>query len=71
MIFERIRVQARMAGNLVPLSEDARRSRRPQNPADLVEALQDPVLREVGRSRPARAARACKNQVYVREGDRK
>ena len=43
------------------LSEDALVARRPQNPADLVDALQEPIHREVGRSRPARAARSRKN----------
>jgi DNA-binding transcriptional regulator YiaG len=46
---------------LAPLSEDARASRRPQNPADLVDALQEPIHREVGRSRPARAVRSRRN----------
>ncbi|MFM9264314.1 helix-turn-helix domain-containing protein [Tychonema sp. BBK16] len=43
------------------LSEDALVARKPQNPADLVDALQEPIHREVGRSRPARAARSRKN----------
>ncbi len=43
------------------LSEDVYAARMPQNPADLVDALQDPVHREVGQSRPARAARSRKN----------
>jgi len=43
------------------LSEDAHKAYRPQNPADLVDALQEPIHREVGRSRPARAARSRKN----------
>jgi DNA-binding transcriptional regulator YiaG len=43
------------------LSEDVYKARMPQNPADLVDALQNPVHREVGRSRPARAARSRKN----------
>lgn len=46
--------------HLVPLSEDARISRIPQNSADLVDALQEPIHREIGRSRPARAARSRK-----------
>ncbi|WP_246605536.1 XRE family transcriptional regulator [Sphaerospermopsis torques-reginae] len=46
---------------LAPLSEDARASRRPPNPADLVDALQEPIHREVGRSKPARAVRSRKN----------
>lgn len=43
------------------LSEDVYAARMPQNPADLVEALQEPVHREVGKSRPARAVRSRKN----------
>ncbi|MEI1376588.1 XRE family transcriptional regulator [Nostoc sp. UHCC 0926] len=43
------------------LSEDARLSRMPPNPADLVDALQDTIHHEVGRSRPARTARSRKN----------
>lgn len=39
------------------LSQDARASYTPQNPADLVDALQDPIHRDVGRSRPARTVR--------------
>jgi DNA-binding transcriptional regulator YiaG len=43
------------------LSKDALTEYMPQNPADLVDALQEPIHREVGRSRPARAARSRKN----------
>jgi DNA-binding transcriptional regulator YiaG len=43
------------------LSEDAHTAYMPQNPADLVDALQEPIHREVGRSRPARTARSRKN----------
>lgn len=43
------------------LSEDARLSRMPPNPADLVDAFQDTIHREVGRSRPARTVRSRKN----------
>lgn len=46
---------------LVPLSQDASMSRMPPPPADLVDALQEPIHREVGRSRPARAARSRKH----------
>lgn len=46
---------------LSALSEDAHKAYRPQNPADLVDALQEPIHREVGRSRPARVARSRKN----------
>jgi DNA-binding transcriptional regulator YiaG len=47
---------------LSSLSEDVRAARRPQNPAELVDALQDPIHLEVGQSRPARAARSRKNR---------
>jgi transcriptional regulator with XRE-family HTH domain len=43
------------------LSEDVYTARMPQNPAVLVDAFQDPVHRDVGKSRPARAARSRKN----------
>ena len=43
------------------LSKDAHTAYMPQNPADLVDALQEPIHREVGRSRPARTARSRKN----------
>lgn len=43
------------------LSEDVYAARMPQNPADLVDALHNPVHREVGQSRPVRAARSRKN----------
>ena len=46
---------------LVPLSEDASMSRMPLPPEILVDALQEPIHREVGRSRPARAARSRKH----------
>lgn len=46
---------------LKPLSKYADRSRMPPNPADLVDALQDTIHREVGRSRPARVARSRRN----------
>jgi len=46
---------------LLPLSEEASRSRMPPNPADLVDALSDNIHREVGKARPARAARSRKN----------
>lgn len=45
---------------LLPLSEDASASRMPPAPEDLVGALQDPIYREVRRSRPARVARSRK-----------
>jgi DNA-binding transcriptional regulator YiaG len=43
------------------LSEDAHTAYMPQSPADLVDALQEPIHREVGRSRPARTARRRKS----------
>ncbi|MBE9204878.1 XRE family transcriptional regulator [Synechocystis salina LEGE 06099] len=43
------------------LSKDAHKAYMPQNPADLVDALQEPIHREVGRARPARTARSRKN----------
>lgn len=46
---------------LVPLSKDASMSRMPLPPEILVDALQEPIHREVGRSRPARAARSRKH----------
>lgn len=46
---------------LVSLSEDTRISRMPPNPADLVDALQDPIHRDVGITRPARTSRKRRN----------
>lgn len=46
---------------LEPLSKDAYRSRMPPNPADLVDALQDTIHREVGRSRLAKVAKSRRN----------
>jgi len=46
---------------LVPLSDEARKLRMPLNPADLLDALQDPVHRDVGRSKPA--AKTTKRQI--------
>lgn len=45
---------------LKPLSPDAIASRMPQKPEELVDALHDPIHREVGRSRSVRAARSRK-----------
>jgi hypothetical protein len=42
------------------LSPEARLSRAPQKPEDLVDALQDKVELEVKRKRPARAAKSRK-----------
>lgn len=46
---------------LMPLSKDASTLRLPPPPEDLVDALQEPIHREAGRSRPARAARSRKH----------
>lgn len=43
------------------LSKQTKTARMPQNPADLVDAFQDPIHREVGQSRPTRAARSRKD----------
>jgi DNA-binding transcriptional regulator YiaG len=43
------------------LSRNAHTAYIPQNPADLVDALQEPIHHEVGRSRPARSVRNRKN----------
>lgn len=46
---------------LVSLSEDTRISRMPPNPADLVDALQEPIHHDVGITRPARTSRKRRN----------
>ncbi|BDA66316.1 hypothetical protein RIVM261_051510 [Rivularia sp. IAM M-261] len=46
---------------LTSLSEDTRMSNMPPNPADLVDALQDSIHRDVGRTRIARTSRKRKN----------
>jgi DNA-binding transcriptional regulator YiaG len=46
---------------LNPLSEDTLKLRRPLSPENLVDALQEPIHREVGRSRPAKSVRSRKN----------
>lgn len=43
---------------LNPLSEDAVKLRTPISPENLVDALQEPIHREVGRSRPVRSVRS-------------
>lgn len=43
------------------LAQDVHSALAPQNPADLVDALQDPVHHEVRQSRPARTAKSRKN----------
>lgn len=45
---------------LKPLSQEAQEARRPPKPEDLVDALQDPIHREVGRSRAAKAVKVRK-----------
>lgn len=45
---------------LKPISPDAIASRMPQKPEELVDALHDPIHREVGRSRTVRAVRSRK-----------
>jgi transcriptional regulator with XRE-family HTH domain len=45
---------------LNPLSEDALKSRKPLSPENLIDALQEPIHREVGRSRPAKSVRSRK-----------
>jgi transcriptional regulator with XRE-family HTH domain len=46
--------------SLEPLAKEAGAAYMPQNPADLVDALQDPIHLEVWKSRPARAVRSRK-----------
>jgi DNA-binding transcriptional regulator YiaG len=46
---------------LNPLSEDALKLRRPLSPENLIDALQEPIHRAVGRSRPAKSVRSRKN----------
>lgn len=43
------------------LSKDVHTARMPQNPSDLVDALQEPIHQDIGRSRSARAARGQNN----------
>lgn len=50
----------RIKAKMRPLSKEAQEARRPQKPEDLVDALQDPIHRNVGRSRIARVVR-CEN----------
>lgn len=53
-------VNAPQRPQLQPLSPDAIASRIPQKPEELVDALHDPIHREVGRSRAVRAVRSRK-----------
>jgi DNA-binding transcriptional regulator YiaG len=52
--------KATEGSKLKPLSPEAIASRLPPPPEDLVGALQDPIHREVGRSRPAKTTRSQK-----------
>jgi DNA-binding transcriptional regulator YiaG len=51
---------ARAKPQLAPLVPAAVAARIPANPADLVDALQDPIHREVGKSRLAKSVRSRK-----------
>ncbi len=42
---------------LKPLSKEEQTARRPPKPEDLVDARQDPIHRDVGRSRAARSVK--------------
>ena len=55
--------QALPKTQVAALSETAIASRLPPPPADLVDALQDPVHREVGRSKPAQVVRNRKHDA--------
>ena len=46
--------------NLRELSNEAKAARMPPKPEDLVGSLQDPIHRDVERSRPARAVKSRK-----------
>ncbi|BAZ15446.1 hypothetical protein NIES4071_73180 [Calothrix sp. NIES-4071] len=48
---------------LVFLSEDRRISCMPLNPADLIDALQSPIHRDVGRTRPAQTSRKQRKSI--------
>ena len=47
---------------LAPLAPAAAAARIPANPADLVDALQDPIHREVGKSKLAKSVRSRKHR---------
>jgi transcriptional regulator with XRE-family HTH domain len=53
---------ARAKPQLAPLAPAAVAARIPANPADLVDALQDPIHREVGKSRLAKSVRSRKHR---------
>ena len=46
-----------MQVRLDSLSKEAKTARKPQSVEELVDALQDPIHQDVGRSRPVKAAR--------------
>ena len=48
---------AEIRKTMKPLSKEALESRKPIPPEYLVDALQDPIHKEVGRSRPAKVAK--------------
>ncbi len=47
---------------LTPLSEEERLARKPLPPEVLIDALQDPIHNDVGRSRPAKVLRSRQNR---------
>lgn len=53
---------ARTKPQLAPLAPAAAAARIPANPADLVDALQDPIHREVGKSKLAKSVRSRKHR---------
>jgi transcriptional regulator with XRE-family HTH domain len=53
---------ARAKPQLAPLAPAAVAARIPANPADLVDVLQDPIHREVGKSRLAKSVRSRKHR---------
>ncbi len=53
---------ARAKPQLAPLAPAAVAARIPANPADLVDALQDPIHHEVGKSRLAKSVRSRKHR---------
>ena len=46
---------------LTPLSEEESKLRRPLSPEILIDALQDTIHQDIGRSRPAKTFRSGKN----------
>lgn len=45
-----------------PLSKEAQETRKPLPPEYLVDALQDPIHKNIGRSRPAKVAKRKTNE---------